>query len=262
MNRSRTPVPVCEFLLASATCALLWSTAGHAAATAAATAATAAATATATATATADETFHDVDQFWSQQIASLGGRYRSAKVTHYTPSSAKLCGLKVPVSGSFYCPSEETVYLDDTFLERLQRHARAGTSLTIGYLVAHELAHHIQAVLGTTALVEQARARSTPEIARRSWITMELQADCYVGLWAHAARSKGALAGTLDVDAMLADIAGAAREQQSHLTVGQQMIDPLDQGTPEQRSRWFRRGLDTGSFNDCDTFTAEAAGKL
>ncbi len=210
----------------------------------------------------ADKVFHDVDHFWSQQIASLGGRYQPAKLAHFTPSAAKLCGLKVAVSGPFYCPGEQTVYLDDTFLQRLQRQARDQSSLALGYVVAHEVAHHIQAVMGTTALVEQARARSTPEIARRSWVTMELQADCYAGLWAHAARSQASAWGAIDVDAMLARVAAAAKEQQSHLADGQQMIDPWNQGTAEQRSKWFRLGLDQGSFNDCDTFGAEAAGHL
>jgi len=209
-----------------------------------------------------DNVFQEVDRFWLQQIASLGGRYRPAKLAHFTPSAAKLCGLKVAVSGPFYCPSEETVYLDDTFLQRLQQRAQDKAGLALGYVVAHEVAHHIQAVVGTTTLVEQARARSTPEIARRSWVRMELQADCYAGLWAHMARSQGTVSGAIDIDAMLASVAAATQEQQSLLTHGQQVIDPLSHGSEEQRSKWFRRGLDTGSFNDCDTFGAEAAGQL
>jgi uncharacterized protein len=209
-----------------------------------------------------DSLFHDVDRFWTQQIASLGGRYRAPSLSYLSQPKAGLCSLKFAVAGSFYCPGDETVYLDSPFLRQLQQRARDQADLALGYLVAHEVAHHIQNMIGTTALVEQARARSNAEVAKRSLTAMELQADCYAGLWAHWARQQGALAGTPDVDAALAAVAAVAQDTQSNLTGTQQMIDLLTHGTAQQRSRWFRLGLDSGSFNNCDTFGAAAAGQL
>lgn len=204
-----------------------------------------------------------VDAFWSQQIASLGGRYRPPKLVFFMPPVKDTCDVAAALAGPFYCPINESVYLDRAFMQVLVQRFRGGSAAAaLGYVVAHEVAHHVQNVIGTTGQVEQARGRSTQEIAQRTLITFELQADCYAGLWMHWAKANGTLEPPADDSVTLEAIAAASQKMQSHLSTGEEMLDPLTQGSAEQRRRWFRRGLDSGQFNQCDTFGAEAAGKL
>jgi hypothetical protein len=205
----------------------------------------------------------NIDGFWSQQIAALGGQYRPPSLISFTqPARSGLCEVQAALSGPFYCPINETVYLDHSFLQQLAKSAAAQARFALGYVVAHEVAHHVQNSLGTTALVDQARARSTPELARRTLRTLELQANCYAGLWARWANTHGTLKVPTDAAAMLSTVAAFSHAWQSHLASGQEMLDPLDQGSAAQRLKWFQRGFDVGRFSDCDTFGAETAGEL
>jgi predicted metalloprotease len=206
--------------------------------------------------------FRDVQSFWSQQVASLGGRYRPTQLHFFGEPLSHPCGLKTVVRGPFYCPGDETVYLDQGFLQQLGQSSRQDANVAVGFVVAHEMAHHIQNVIGTTALVEQARARSTPELATRILTTLELQADCYAGLWARWSAAQGTIKVPDDISGLLDTVAAVSQQWQSHLTGGQQMLDPFTQGSAAQRLKWFRRGLDSGNFNDCDTFGAASAGSL
>jgi predicted metalloprotease len=204
--------------------------------------------------------FRNVESFWSQQIAALGGRYRSPKLVEFTQAQSHVCDVVAAVTGPFYCPIDETVYLDQSFLQRVASRGPDSGKLALGYLIAHEVAHHIQNVIGTTGMVVQARARSTPELAGRLLTTMELQADCYAGLWAHWAGK--AIISAADVSASMNAVAEISRERQQRLAAGQEMLDPFMHGNAAQRLKWFRQGLDSGSFNDCDTFGAQAKGDL
>jgi hypothetical protein len=138
-----------------------------------------------------EKLFHKVDEFCSQQVASLGGRYRPPKLTFFAEPISGVCDVQAALVGPFYCPVNETVYLDRQFLNILSERARNDLNLALGYVVAHEVAHHIQNVIGTTSMVDEARARSTPELAQRTFTAMELQADCYSGLWARWADTRG-----------------------------------------------------------------------
>jgi uncharacterized protein len=180
----------------------------------------------------------------------------------FTQPIGDVCDVQAALSGPFYCPVNETVYLDQPFLQRFAMLHQDQRNLALGYVVAHEVAHHIQNVIGTTAMVDQARSRSTPELAKRTLITLELQADCYAGLWAHWAESLGTLRPPNDVAASLDAVATIAQEEQRRLAAGQEMLDPFTYESSAQRLKWFRRGLDSGRFGDCDTFGVEANGSL
>jgi predicted metalloprotease len=211
--------------------------------------------------ASVDALFKAAQQFWTQQIAALGGRYQPAKLAHVTGPAKGVCGVQGAVVGSFYCPAQQTVFIDDAAIAALSEHAREDATAAAAYVVGHELAHHVQAIIGTTAVVQQARMRSTPEIANRTFATFELQADCYTGLWLRWASGNGivkldGLPPVLAAVAMMAPQALAAKSDPTH-----QILDPLDAGTAPQRLHWAGLGL-AGQFNDCDTFGAEAAGKL
>lgn len=209
-----------------------------------------------------EKLFRSVEAFWSQEVASLGGRYRPPKLIFFARSLKNLCDVPAALRGPFYCPVSETVYLDRTFMQQLMQRSEDNADDALGYVVAHEVAHHVQNVLGTTTLVDQARSRSTAELAQRTLTTFELQADCYAGLWVRWAQASGTIKIPADVSATLDTVAGVSQDWQSHLGAGQEMLDPLTHGSAAQRLKWFRRGLESGGFNDCDTFGAEAAGNL
>jgi predicted metalloprotease len=245
---------------------LLW-----AAATAAATATTVAAPPAAAAGASdtssariesARRWFRDVETFWSGEIAALGGQYRGATLLFYDAPLDRGCEVAGPLRGPFYCPSAETVYLDREYLQRLTGPTTDITRAALGYVVAHELAHHIQALVGTTLLMEQARARSTRALAGRTLTVYELQADCYAGLMLRWEAQRGSLAGPPDPAALLDAVAAIGPRSDAPPRVPGQWLDPLTHGTPAQRLKWLRVGLDGGDFNACDTFGAEAAGRL
>ena len=214
------------------------------------------------ATQSTDQLFRSVESFWSQEMTALGGRYRPSKLKLFTAPISGACHLQGVLSAPFYCTVNETVYLDRSFLRALAQRDPEDANLAVGFVVAHEVAHHVQNIIGTTSSVDQARANSSPELAQRTFMTFELQADCYAGLWARWAAAHGPIKIPADVSPALNAIASTSQDWQSHLSAGQQMLDPLTQGSAAQRLKWFRRGLDTGNFNDCDTFGAEAAGTL
>jgi predicted metalloprotease len=206
--------------------------------------------------------FRSNETFWTQQIGTFGGHYRPGMLTFFNPPLHQVCGVAAPLTGPFYCPMTETVYLDQGFVQHLHGSALGVGEPALAYLVAHELAHHVQSMLGTTDLVDQARARSTPQMAARTLATFELQADCYAGLWLRWAVQHGSNPKPADLAAVLDAVAASAQWQQSRAHPGEQMLDPLTQGTAAQRLKWLQLGFNGGDFNACDTFSAEAAGKL
>jgi uncharacterized protein len=208
------------------------------------------------------ELYHQVETFWTEQIAALGGQYRAAPLSFFREPLNQACGAPATLAGPFYCPDSETVYLDEGLLQQVADRAAGSENVALGYIVAHELAHHVQNIVGTTDLIEQARSRSNKKLGAQTLLSFELQADCYAGLWLHWEQQRGRIAAPADLSAVLAAVAATGQRQQSQLHPGEQMLDPLTHGTPAQRLKWLHRGLDGGDFNACDTFGAEAAGLL
>lgn len=206
--------------------------------------------------------FGSGETFWTQQLGAFGGHYRPGMLTFFSPPLHQVCGVAAPLAGPFYCPLTETVYLDQGFVQHLRTGAPGARDSALAYLLAHELAHHVQAMLGTTDLVDQARARSTAQMAARTLATFELQADCYAGLWLRWAVQHGSTPAPAGLPAVLEAVAATAQWQHAQLRAGEQMLDPMTQGTAAQRLKWLQQGLNGGDFNACDTFSAEAAGKL
>ncbi len=199
----------------------------------------------------------DVNGFWSQQFVARGDKYRKPDVTFFDQKVSNVCNLSSVLTGPFYCPISQRLYLDSSFMELLSKRGRSEENVLRGYVVAHEVAHHVQAIIGTTAMVEQARSTSTPELANRTLTRMELQADCYTGLWLRSAEKRGVIKLGSNLAEVLSDVESAGRERLAHLATGELMPDPLNQGSASQRLKWVRRGLDGGHFSDCDTFGTE-----
>lgn len=244
---------------------LLWVAVAAPAATATATAAmgaAGAADASAARIESARRWYQNVEAFWTVEIAALGGQYQGATLLFYESPLDRGCDVAGPLRGPFYCPAAATVYLDRAYLQRLAGATTDSTRAALGYVVAHELAHHIQGLVGTTLLVDQARSRSTRALATRTLTTYELQADCYAGLWLRWAGQRGNLVAPPDPAGLLDAIAAISPRSDASRTVPGPWLDPLTHGTRAQRLKWLQVGLDSGDFNACDTFSAEAAGKL
>jgi uncharacterized protein len=206
------------------------------------------------------------NQFWSQEF-NKGGSYTPAQVSFFNRQARGVCGETGALSGPFYCPADMTVYLDRDFIDQLAQRlpGDAGDSAdyALAYLIGHEMGLHIQDLVGTTDLVQEARSNSGPALSAKTWMTAELQADCYSGLWMRWAVNHQVVKPVTDAEAVLSAVSAVSTAWQSHLAAGETMVDPLlTYGTPTQRLKWFERGRDSGRFNDCDTFSAGAAGKL
>jgi uncharacterized protein len=205
------------------------------------------------------------NQFWSQTFNTRGGSYSPAQVAFFNRDARGVCGESEALSGPFYCPADMTVYLDRDFLAQVaQQHLSGdGADYALAYVIGHALGMHIQDLVGTTDLVQEARSNSGPALSARTWMTAELQADCYSGLWMRWAIAHHLVRPVTDAEPVLSAVSTVSSSWQSHLASSETMVDPLlTYGTPALRLKWFERGRDSGAFNDCDTFSAEAAGKL
>lgn len=207
--------------------------------------------------------FDDTAMFWAQQFKQLGGHYQAPGLTLYSAQISGVCDQKEPMTGPFYCPADQHLYLDSKALDAIGARAGAEGAVAEGFVIAHLVAHHVQFLIGTTALVQQARSTSTPENGNRTLVTMELQADCYAGLWLHSAVMRNVLAVTPSaLSGALAAVAAESAARARALPAGTVVPDPMDTGTAAQRLRWTQRGFESGDFENCDTFGAAGKGEL
>jgi uncharacterized protein len=203
---------------------------------------------------------HGTNQFWSQQFAALGGQYRDPELMLFADGLKGVCGLPGIQTGPFYCPMNQVVYIDGDFIARAEQHAGAASGLMRSYLIGHEVAHHVQALIGTTGLVEQARSRSSPAVARLTLTKMELQAECYDGLWLRWAAQHRFGPSASAMPAVIGAVSMVSDHARARLSAERQLTDPLTLGSDDQRLYWLKRGLDSGHFADCDTFNVNGSG--
>jgi predicted metalloprotease len=203
-----------------------------------------------------DAVARDVQQTWS---SLLGSRYQQTKVTLFRDSIQSACGYAGAVSGPFYCPGDRNVYLDLSFFDELARRFGASGDFAQAYVLAHEFGHHVQSLSGTEAQVRE-QQRGDPRSANALSVRLELQADCYAGVWGHEAAKPGRAArGAVELDP--GDLEEALRaasaigdDRLQKLGTGRVMPEKFTHGTSEQRVTWFRRGFDGGDPRQCDTF--------
>jgi|SRR5688572_13679204 len=203
-----------------------------------------------------DAVARDAQQTWSEK---LGSRYQPTRVVLFRDSIQSACGYAGAATGPFYCPGDQKVYLDLGFFDELHRRFGAPGDFAQAYVLAHEIGHHVQAVTGTEGQVRQ-RQRSDPGSANALSVRLELQADCYAGVWGHdAAKSGRAASGNVELDpGDLEEALGAAAaigdDRLQKLGSGRVMPEKFTHGSSEQRMTWFKRGFDTGDPRVCDTF--------
>jgi predicted metalloprotease len=194
----------------------------------------------------------DVQGTWRTAFSTAGGTYRPANLVLFRDGTQSGCGIGQSAMGPFYCPLDEKVYLDLGFFSELDRRFGAPGDFAQAYVIAHELGHHVQHLLGMDARVRQFQ-RESPEIANQLSVRLELQADCYAGVWAHSAAERGKLdAGDIEEGLGAASAVGDDRIQSR--TTGGVNVDSFTHGSAAQRMEWFKRGYESGRSTSCDTF--------
>jgi predicted metalloprotease len=158
--------------------------------------------------------------------------------------------------GPFYCPLDERVYIDLGFYDELRSRFGAPGDFAQAYVLAHELGHHVQHLLGTDAKVRQAQEQN-PDVANQLSVRLELQADCYAGVWGHSTAQRDILERG-DVEEGLGAAAAVGDDRIQRRTTGRVNVDSFTHGSSEQRVGWFKRGFDTGQLDACDTFAPRA----
>src|SRR5262245_6359104 len=195
---------------------------------------------------------------WEALFRQGGGQYRKPALVLYRGRTPTACGSGQAAMGPFYCPGDEKIYLDLVFFEEMARRYRAGGDFARAYVIAHEVGHHVQRLTGVTEETDKLRSRLSPVEYNKVSVRVELQADCFAGVWAQHANRARPFLDPGDVEEALAAanaIGDDALQRQSHGVV---VPDSFTHGSPAQRGRWFETGFESGSLKSCDTFGAAA----
>ncbi len=193
------------------------------------------------------------ESVWGKIMQQSNAKYRAPTLVLFDGQVRSACGAGQSAMGPFYCPKDEKLYIDLPFFRDLQTRFRAPGDFAQAYVIAHEVGHHVQNITGTFQKMESASGRGSG--AGSTAVRMELQADCYAGLWGHHAGTMNQLDAGDIAEAMAAATAiGDDRLQKQ--TQGRVVPESFTHGSSEQRVRWFKRGLDSGRARDCDTFSA------
>ena len=196
------------------------------------------------------------EDVWGRIFTSSGTEYRPPTLVLYDGQVRSACGMGQSAMGPFYCPNDEKLYIDLSFYRDLQTRFHAPGDFAQAYVIAHEVGHHVQKLTGGFRRMEAAQGRPQAERNRVS-VRMELQADCYAGVWGHQAGTMKQLQPG-DVEEALNAATAIGDDRLQKQTQGRVVPESFTHGSSEQRVRWFKRGLDSGRPKDCDTFSAAA----
>ncbi len=197
----------------------------------------------------------ETETAWTREFAAMGGEYRLPTLVLFAESVRTGCGDAQSGMGPFYCPPDEGIYIDTSFFDDMERQLQAGGDFAHAYVIAHEVGHHVQNLLGISGRVQEMRQRVSQAEGNQLSVRVELQADCFAGLWGNHANKAGILEPG-DVEEALRAAAAIGDDRLQRNAGGSVHPDSFTHGTSEQRNRWLHRGLDTGSFEACDTFKA------
>lgn len=200
----------------------------------------------------------DTEDTWGAIFQNGGRQYREPKLVLYTGATRSACGVGQAEMGPFYCPADAKVYLDLAFFDELHNRFRAPGDFAQAYVIAHEIGHHVQNLLGVSEKVQQARERLSERQANQLSVRLELQADCLAGVWAHHADRSRKVLEAGDVDEALGAAAAIGDDRLQKQAQGYAVPDSFTHGSAAQRVRWFRQGLEQGSLRACDTFSVAA----
>jgi uncharacterized protein len=197
----------------------------------------------------------DTEDVWGGLFKAGGAQYREPKLVLFRGATQTACGVGQAAMGPFYCPADQKVYIDLGFYETLKRQLGAPGDFAQAYVIAHEVGHHVQNLLGISTKVEQMRGRVSQQQYNQLSVRLELQADCFAGVWANHAQKSRQILEQGDIDEAMnaaAKIGDDAIQRQSQ---GQVVPDSFTHGSSAQRVRWFTTGIKSGDTKQCDTFS-------
>jgi hypothetical protein len=198
----------------------------------------------------------DTEDTWKELFRRGGATYEEPRLVLFSGATESACGFAEAAVGPFYCPGDRKVYLDLDFFAELERRFEAPGDFAQAYVVAHEVGHHVQTLLGISRQVREAQAGQDERGRNRLQVMMELQADCLAGVWAHHAQRARQVLEPGDLEEGLAAAAAVGDDRIQRRTRGQVVPDAFTHGSSAQRQRWFVTGLRSGSLDACDTFNA------
>jgi len=197
----------------------------------------------------------DVQATWEKKLSQHGATYRHAKLVLFNDATRTACGTGDAASGPFYCPADERVYIDLGFYDELARRFGARGDFAQAYVVAHEIGHHVQKIMGISDRLRGA-SRSEQEGPTGASVRLELQADCFAGIWAQSTAERNLLEAG-DVDEALGAAAAVGDDRLQRAATGVVHPEKWTHGSSQERSRWFKRGYEGGGISSCDTFSAK-----
>ena len=196
----------------------------------------------------------DTEDTWSQEFRRQGGRYTPPKLVIFDGTVNSACGLAQAAMGPFYCPNDQKVYVDLAFYRQLRQQLGAPGDFAQAYVIAHEVGHHVQHLLGIDQKVQSAQRRLPQREANQLSVRLELQADCLAGVWAHHTGTQRATLEPGDIEEALNAASRIGDDSLQRQSSGRVRPDSFTHGSSAQRQRWFARGLKSGSMDACDSF--------
>jgi predicted metalloprotease len=196
----------------------------------------------------------ETEDAWNGIFAAAGERYVEPKLVLFSGGVGSACGMASAATGPFYCPSDQKVYLDTAFFDEMRDRFQAAGDFAQAYVIAHEVGHHVQNLTGVLPRFNRQRQSMSETEANAMSVRVELQADCYAGIWGRYTDQKGVLERG-DIDEALNAAEQIGDDALQKRSQGYVVPDSFTHGTSEQRAKWFRRGFDTGKVSACDTFS-------
>jgi predicted metalloprotease len=199
----------------------------------------------------------DTEDVWTDIFAKAGGRYQDPKLVLFSGATATACGTGQAAMGPFYCPGDQKVYIDLSFYQTLRDRLGAPGEFAQAYVIAHEVGHHVQNLMGISAKMDDMRNRVSKTQYNALSVRLELQADCFAGVWANHAQAQRQLVESGDIESAM-NAAAKIGDDALQRSAGRAVVpDSFTHGTSAQRQHWFGTGYQTGNVKACDTFSAK-----
>ena len=202
------------------------------------------------------QVLRDTEKTWTELFKQSGATYVKPKLVLFTGRTPTACGTGQTASGPFYCPGDQKVYIDLAFYQLMKDRFHASGDFAQAYVIAHEVGHHVQNLLGIMDKVDQTRQHTSQVQGNALSVRLELQANCFAGVWAFHANEARHILESGDIEEALTTASAIGDDALQRQARGEVVPDSFTHGTSAQRARWFKRGIDSGKVSDCNTFQA------